>query len=85
MTPDVANEGLGDTKSKQGYGEEHITGLMGFSHIKQGHQLQDQKHQHLPKTTDGMDDTMGTQHTTATSQLTPVCTSKDQKSKQLWN
>ena len=40
-TPAVANGGLGDTESKKGYGEEDIAALMGFSHVKKGHQLQD--------------------------------------------
>jgi hypothetical protein len=36
-----ANGGLGETESKKGYGEEDIAALMGFSHVKKGHQLQD--------------------------------------------
>jgi hypothetical protein len=40
-TPAMAQGGLGDTETKKGYGEEDITALMGFSHVKKGHQLQD--------------------------------------------
>jgi hypothetical protein len=37
----VAQGGLGDAETKKGYGEEDIAALMGFSHVKKGHQLQD--------------------------------------------
>ncbi len=40
-TPAMAQGGLGDSDSKKGYGDEDIAALMGFLHIKQGHQLQD--------------------------------------------
>jgi hypothetical protein len=40
-TPAMAQGGLGDADSKKGYGEEDIAALMGFLHVKQGHQLQD--------------------------------------------
>jgi hypothetical protein len=36
-----ANKGLGETDSKKGYGKEDKAALMGFSHVKKGHQLQD--------------------------------------------
>jgi hypothetical protein len=40
-TPAVAQGGLGDAETKKEYGEEDIAALMGFSHVKKGHQLQD--------------------------------------------
>ncbi len=40
-TPAVAQGGLGDTETKKGYGEEDIAALMGFSHVKKRHQLQE--------------------------------------------
>jgi hypothetical protein len=40
-TPSVAQGGLGDAETKKGNGEEDITALMGFSHVKKGSQLQD--------------------------------------------
>jgi hypothetical protein len=40
-TPVMAQGGLGDADSKKGYRDDNITALMGFLHVKQGHQLQD--------------------------------------------
>ena len=40
-TPSMMQGGVLESKSKQGYGEEDIAALMGFSHVKKGSNLQD--------------------------------------------
>ena len=40
-SPSLTQGGGADNDSKQGYGEEDITALMGFSHVKKGSKLQD--------------------------------------------
>ena len=68
-SPSMAQGGGFESDSKQGYGEEDIAALMGFSHVKKGSELQDiwtifshhaeQEHRHLQTTAYGTNEQVG--------------------------